>query len=127
MGDLNSVGTYLNPLLDYLQNGFDRVNAAQGLAIALIAVILMRKWVQWPSVAFAATFVHAIVDAALPIIAGQSAVKLPPIMEPIYWQYLAALYVGYLIVIAMFFAVKRVGLGFMPAKSAPAPAEGKKK
>jgi hypothetical protein len=126
--ELNSVGTYLNPVLEYLQVGFDRVNAAQGLAIALIATILMRKWLQLPSLAFAATVLNAVVDAIVPIVAGRTSVRLPPVMEPSYWQYLAAMFVGHFIVIGIFFSLKKIGYDLASKRdAAPAPAPAKKK
>jgi hypothetical protein len=33
---------------------------------------------------------------------------LPPVTDPAYWGFLATLYVGLLVIIAMFFAVKKV-------------------
>jgi hypothetical protein len=123
---LNSVGQYLNPLLDWLQSGFNQVNAAQGLAIALLAAVLMSKWLQLPMVTLLATIVHAVIDAAIPIIAGRSAVKLPPLVEPAYWQYLSALFAGYLIIVSVFFLAKRGVMGLVrravPVRTAAAPA-----
>jgi hypothetical protein len=118
---LNSVGSFLNPVLDYLQMGFNQVNAAQGLAIALLAAILMRRWFQLPMVALLATIGHAVIDTAIPIVAGRSALKLPPLVEPAYWQYLAALFAGYLIIVALFYLAKR-GLMGLVKRAVPAPA-----
>lgn len=112
-----SVGSYVNPVLNYLQHGFNEVNAIQGLAIALIIVILMKSWKQWLSLSFSAAVLHAVLDAIVPIVKNPNAAHMPPIMTPSYWQYLAALFVGYLIIIAVFFSVKKALLPHTVAAS----------
>jgi ABC-type glycerol-3-phosphate transport system permease component len=44
------------------------------------------------------------------VVAYHSAFRLPPLMEPHYWRYAAVLFVGYLIVIGVFFFIKRLFL-----------------
>src|SRR5882757_525623 len=111
-----SLGSLLNPVLEFLQDGFDKVNAVQGLLIALFAMVLMRRWAQLFAIALLASLVNIVLDTAIPIVARGAAIKLPPIMTAPFWQYATSLFVGFVIIVAMFFAVKSVL--FAPAKKA---------
>jgi hypothetical protein len=105
---MESLGSILNPVLEFLQSGFDKVNAVQGLLIALFATVLMRKWGQLFLIAFGATVIYVIVNAAVPIVMKNAEIKLPPIMTVPFWQDGLSFFVGFIIIIAMFFAVKQV-------------------
>ncbi len=99
---------YANQALDFLQLGFNRVNAIQGLLIALGAAYLLHEWRRLPVIALGAVFAH-VAFSFLVAVAGQGgAIKLPPLVEPSYWRYLASLFVGYLFIVAVFFALKRM-------------------
>ncbi len=105
---MESLGSILRPTLEFLQTGFDQVNAAQGLIIALFATVLMRRWAQLFAVAAGASVVHVLVDTVVPIVTKGAALKLPPILTSAFWNYAIALFVGFVIVVAMFFAVRQV-------------------
>ncbi|MGE3143264.1 MAG: hypothetical protein AB7L65_08075, partial [Hyphomonadaceae bacterium] len=105
----------LSEAFDFLRHGFDQTNQVQGLLIALAATVFMQNWKQWLGVALLALLVHVAVDAIVPVLAGTQAFKLPPLMESAFWLQCASRYVGYLIVIGVFFAVKRVLLRRAPA------------
>jgi hypothetical protein len=117
---MESLGSILNPVLEFLQSGFDKVNAVQGLLIALFATVLMRKWGQLFLIAFGATVIYVIVNAAVPIVTKNAEVKLPPVMTVPFWQDGLSFFVGFIIIIAMFFAVKQVLFGGKAGKSAKA-------
>jgi hypothetical protein len=104
----NSLDNFWNDLNTYAQSGFAHINALQGLLIAIIAAFLMYRWGSVFVVAVGATIVHAIVDVMLPVLANGAAFKLPPLMDGDYWRYLLTLYVGYLIVITVFYVIKRM-------------------
>jgi len=108
MDAMGSLGSYLNPILTFLQKGFDQVNAVQGLLIALFATVLMARWAQLFAIALGASLVNIVADTIVPIVTKHADIKLPPIMQPSFWNYAASLYVGFVIIIAMFFAVKSV-------------------
>lgn len=105
---MDQIQSYGRTALDFLNNGYEHVNGPQGLVIALFAVVLMQNWGQWLAVTLGATVCYAIVDAVRPIVAGNGALKLPPVTDPAYWGVLGAVYVGLAVIVAMFFALKKV-------------------
>jgi hypothetical protein len=117
MDTVGSLGAYLNPILAFLQKGFDQVNAVQGLLIALFATVLMARWAQLFAIALGASLVNIAADTIVPIVTRHADIKLPPIMHPSFWNYAASLYVGFVIIVAMFFAVKSVV--FKPSAKKP--------
>ncbi|MGE3303746.1 MAG: hypothetical protein AB7M12_11605 [Hyphomonadaceae bacterium] len=117
---MESLGSIFNPIIEFLQTGFNQVNAVQGLLIALFATVLMARWAQLFAIALAAGLVHVVLDTAIPIVAKGADIKLPAVMTAPFWQYALSLYVGFVIIIAMFFAVKSVLFGVGKAKGAKA-------
>lgn len=104
---MEAVQPYLDSLVEFLRAGFNETNQVQGLLIALAATIFMQTWKQWFGIALVAVVVHVAVDVIVPVLSGGE-FRLPPMVEPEFWIQCASRYVGYLIVIAIFFAVKRV-------------------
>ena len=107
-----SLGSIINPTLEFLAQGFDRVNAVQGLLIALFAVVVMRSWRQLFVIALFSTAIYLVVAAVIPVVGGKgvnlSDIRLPNPMNAQFWNDTATLYVGFVMIIAMFFAVKSV-------------------
>jgi hypothetical protein len=114
---LDSLGGFFNPILEYFQTGFNTVNAWQGLLVALIAVVLMKRWGQLLAITMGAALAYILVEHFWPIITQHAEMRLPNVTDTPFWQRLGAIYVGLLIIIAMFFAVKSVVMG---ARGAPA-------
>jgi hypothetical protein len=102
------VQPYFDSALSFLNNGYSQVNGPQGLLIALLAVVLMSSWGQLLPITLGATFAYAVVEAIKPIVMDGGNIELPPVTDPDYLMTLGSLYVGLLIIIAMFFAVKKV-------------------
>lgn len=102
------VQSFLDQGLAFLTTGYNQVNGPVGLLIAMLAVVIMRSWSQLLPLTLGATVVFALVEAVRPIVLEGGALKLPPLTDPAYWTFIAALYVGLLVIIAMFFAVKKV-------------------
>ena len=98
----------LEQALDVMRAGFNSVNAVQGLIIAAVAAFLMPGWNRLPTFVLAATVIHVIVDVLLPVLAGGAALRLPPILEGAFWREVAFLLVGYLIVIAVLFLLRKL-------------------
>lgn len=101
---------FVNEVLDFLQTGFASINKMQGLIIAAVAAFVMPSWRRLLYVAAGAVIVHVVIDTLLPVLARNAAFRLPELLEPSYWRYLGLLFVGYVCVVAVFFAVKRVVL-----------------
>lgn len=91
----------------YMQTGFYRINAVQGLLIAMVAAYFLPKWSRVFVIAGGATIAHLVLDVMLPVLANNAAFRLPPIVDSEYWRYALALYVGYLLVITVFYVIKR--------------------
>ena len=98
---------YFQQFLDYVREGFSHVNAVQGLIIALFATFLMPRWGRLWFIALGATVVHILADIMLPVIVNHAEFVLPQIVEPPFWHYVLALYLGYLVVIAFLFFIKK--------------------
>ena len=105
---METLQTFLNDFNVYLQSGFAHINAVQGLLIAIIAAFFMYRWSSVFAVALGATVIHLVADVMLPVIANSAPFRLPQMVDGAYWRYALALYVGYLVVITIFYIVKRV-------------------
>jgi ABC-type glycerol-3-phosphate transport system permease component len=113
---------YFNETVDFLNTGFHQgfadVNAVLGLIIAFLAVLGMSRWNQLLAMGLFATLVHLVAKVMLPVLTNQVRFELPPdLLQMSYWRMAAALYLGYLVVIAVFFFVKKTMLkgGLKPA------------
>jgi hypothetical protein len=98
---------YIQPVLDFFAAGFNQVNAVQGIIIGVLAAFVLTRYSRILVVALIATIVHVVVDAALPVIQGAE-LKLPPLADMGWWQYVATLYVGYLVIITVFYILKKL-------------------
>jgi hypothetical protein len=109
------VQPYFNEVTNFFQSGFYTVNAVQGLLIAAICAYYLNDWRRIFVIALGAVIVHAVIDVMIPILGGRGALRLPPLVELEYWRHLLKLYAGYLIVISVFYVIKRVVLRGGPA------------
>jgi len=101
---MDQVMGYINAAIEAMQDGFLRINQPQGLIIALIAALLMPGWRQWPIFALLATAVHLAVDH-LPQVLGTG--RLPDnLIQESFWTDALGYFIGYLIIIGVFFFVK---------------------
>ncbi len=100
----------LQSALGFAREGFDQVNAVQGLIIALVAAALLPSWRRLPMIVVGATAVHVAVDLMLPVIAHGAALRLPDLLELPFWRYIATLLVGHLVVIFVLALIKRLVL-----------------
>ena len=101
-----------NFLVGGLREGFAHINAALGLLIAAFFAFslndLKRIWVT----ALGATFVHLVALVMLPVLANNASFRLPPdLISTSYLKMAIALYIGYLVVIALFYFLKKQFLG----------------
>ncbi len=94
---------------DFFRAGFDQINVAAGLFVAGVAALLMSRFSRLPVVAAIALFATLALDALVPYVQSHEAIKLPPVMDPrFWWPFAAALFAGYLVVIGIFYGIKRV-------------------
>ena len=101
---------FLNVILAFLHEGFNNVNAVEGLVIALVAAIIVPAWDRVWTVALGATVVHLVADVLIPVVAHSSTFHLPPLLDYSYWRTALSLYVGYLIIISVLLFIKRMFL-----------------
>ena len=104
------VQPYIDWLWEYFRVGFHDVNGVLGLLIAIIATYFLGKYSRIFVVALGAVVFYVLAQVMIPVVANNAAFRLPPIVESSYWQSLIALYAGFLIVITLFYIVKRTVL-----------------
>lgn len=107
---MDFVMPYVNMVWDYFRAGFYEVNAILGLLIAIAAAYTMDAYKRIFVVALGAVVVHLVAEVMLPVLANGAAFRLPPVVEMSYWQKIVALYAGFLVVITLFYVVKRAFL-----------------
>ncbi len=106
----DQIGTLLNGLFSLAQGGFDGVNQVMGLLIALVAAFMMPAWNRLWATALGAAFVHILIGVLRPVLDG-GAFALPPLLTVGFWLMVLALFLGYAIVIAVFFFIKSLFSG----------------
>jgi hypothetical protein len=109
-GFLDQIGQLLMGIFALAEGGFDGVNQVLGLIIAVIAAVLMASWGRLFPTALAAAIIHVIITVVRPVLDG-GAFALPDIMSGAFWMALFALFLGYSIVIAVFFFLKSLVFG----------------
>lgn len=98
---------FVDQAIVWLRDGFANINNPKGLLIALAAVLFMGSWRQWIPVALVATIVHIAIERLAPVLAGgEGEVTLPPLMEEAFWTQVLVLFLGYLIIVGVFFLLK---------------------
>lgn len=107
---IDSITAFLSGLFDLAQGGFDGVNQVMGLLIAVIAALLMPAWNRLWATALGAAFVHILIGVVRPVLDGAPLV-LPPLLTLSFWMTVLALFLGYAIVIAVFFFIKTLFTG----------------
>jgi len=105
---MDQIQHFANVVFAFLREGFDNVNAIEGLIIALVAAVMVPAWDRIWAVALGATVVHLVVDTLMPVVANHAAFHLPPLLHMPYWRTALSLYVGYLVIIGVLLFIKRL-------------------
>lgn len=108
---LHEAQYYLTLFIDFLvagfREGFQRVNAVLGLLIALFFAYTMSEWKRIWTITLGATAVALVAEVMLPVVANHQSFRLPHnLLQLSYWRTALAIYLGFLVVIAVFFFVK---------------------
>lgn len=90
--------------------GFDGVNQVVGLVIAALAALMMTSWRGLWATALGAVVVHILIGMVKPMLDGGS-LLLPDILTAGFWIAGFALFLGYAIVIAIFYFIKSLLTG----------------
>jgi hypothetical protein len=106
---------YLHEILSFfdrgIADGFVHVNGALGIIIALVAAYMLHSWKRLWALALGATVVHLVAEVMIPVLANQARFALPAdLLHKQYWMTAIALYLGYFLVIAVFFFLKKTVL-----------------
>ena len=107
---IDSIGAFLSGFLALARGGFDGVNQVTGLLIAIIAALLMTAWSRLWATALGAALVHVAIGVLRPVLDG-GAFVLPNLLTLGFWMSVLALFLGYAIVIAVFFFIKTLFTG----------------
>ncbi len=98
---------YVDLAVEYLRAGFADINNPKGLLIALIATIFLGSWRQWIPVSLVATVVHIAIGQLAPVLSGGGGeVRLPELMSEGFWTEFLVLFLGYMVIIGIFFVLK---------------------
>ena len=103
---MDQVLQVLNDAMAFLRGGFNQVNAILGLLIALFAAFQLSSWRKLWEIALVAVLIHVVALMLAPVIDHGAAIHLPPILETAWLRNLVAIYVGYIILIALFFFMR---------------------
>lgn len=106
----DQIGALLGGLFGLTQAGFDGVNQVMGLLIAVIGALMMPAWSRLWATALGATVAHHLVNAVRPVLDGGD-FALPALLTPGFWMMTLALFLGYAVVIAVFFLVRSLLTG----------------
>jgi hypothetical protein len=94
--------------LEFARDGFAEVTGVQGLIIAIIAILRLNDWAKLVVIAGSCVIAHIALDALAPVFAESGPFEMPYVLETYFWRYVGSLYLGYLVVVGILFAVKRV-------------------
>ena len=107
---MDMVIAFFQQLWELAQAGFSGVNQVLGLLIALVAALVMVGWRDLWRTALGAAVVQVIIAAILPMPDGGQ-LAIPNVLTMTFWMTLLALFLGFAIVIALFFFVKSLFVG----------------
>lgn len=102
---MDMVVAFFTQLWELAQAGFSGVNQVLGLIIALVAALAMASWRDLWRTAAGSAVVQVIIAAILPMLDGGQ-FSVPNVMTLTFWMTLLALFLGFAIMIALFFFVK---------------------
>lgn len=103
---MDMIAEALNPVADLLRTGFNQVNAVLGLIIALIASFQLPAWKKLWEMALAALAFHIVAQLLAPAIDHGAAIRLPALTDLTTWRSWLGIYVGYVILIAVFYFLR---------------------
>lgn len=103
---MDQIFQFFGDALSLLRSGFNQVNAYLGLIIALIAAFQLTQWKRLWEVALAALLFHVAAVMLAPVIDHGAPLRLPAVLDPTVLRNWLAIYIGYVILIAIFFFIR---------------------
>lgn len=104
---METANTIFHTVLQYAQTGFEQVNAVLGLIIAIVAAFILPKYSRILVFSIGAVLVHEVVMTLMPVINGSGALRLPEVLQGYFWNQVLFLFIGYLIIITIFYVLRR--------------------
>jgi len=102
-----TVQAWLDYIWGYFQAGFHDVNQLLGLLIAIGAAYFLSKYSRIFVIALGALVFYIVAEVILPVVVNHAEFKLPNMVDEGYWQRVIAIYAGFLIIITVFYLVKK--------------------
>ncbi len=102
---MDTIIGFFQQVFELAQAGFSGVNQVLGLIIALVGALIMVTWRDLWRTAAGAAVIHVLIGAVLPMLDGGQ-FTLPNVMTLTFWIMLLGLFLGFAVVIALFFFVK---------------------
>ena len=102
---MDMIIAFFQQLWELAQTGFSGVNQVLGILIAIVGALMMHNWRDLWRTAAGAAVIQVIIGAVLPMLNGGQ-FTLPNVMSLTFWMMLLALFLGFSVVIALFFFVK---------------------
>jgi hypothetical protein len=113
---MHEVTSFLHDLANFifggLREGYQHINGPLGLVVALFFAYSLNDMKKLWVTGIAATLTYLVAQVALPVLDGRGEARLPPDLISLgYLRTAVALYLGFLIVIAIFVFLKKQFLG----------------
>lgn len=103
---MDAVLQFLNDVVVLFRSGFNQVNMLLGIAIALVASFQLSAWRYLWKTALAALGFHIVASVVAPVIDHGARLQLPPLLDLATWRNWLAIYVGYVILITLFYFLR---------------------
>jgi hypothetical protein len=105
-----TVQSWIDWIWAYFQAGFHDVNQILGLLIAIGAAYFLSKYSRIFVIALGALVFYVIAEVMIPVVANNAPFQLPNMVAEGYWQRVIALYAGFLLIITVFYVIKKMVL-----------------
>ena len=89
----------------FFREGLPHLNYTQAVVIAILGGVMASSFGSVFVIALLAVVINVLADALIPVVMNHAAFHLPP-LDGAFGHYALTLYVAYLIVIMMIFAIK---------------------
>jgi hypothetical protein len=106
-----TVQSYIDWIWEYFRVGFHDVNAGiLGLLVAMVAAYFLSKWSRVFIIALGAVVFYLVAEVMIGVLGRNEPFRLPNLVDNGAWQKMIALYAGFIIVISVFYVLKKMVL-----------------
>lgn len=97
---------YVNWTSDFFKTGFAQINLTLAVLVAFYWAWRMSSWSSLVTTALGAVIMHIVAIVLAPMIDHNGPVHIPAVQDPNFWRFVAALFLGYTVVIGVLFLLK---------------------